>query len=68
MADTHPMRTWRKENGKTLADMAELVGVVPSYLSDIERFLKQPSLDLAAKLQDETGIPATRFLKSRAAQ
>jgi transcriptional regulator with XRE-family HTH domain len=68
MADPHPLRAWRKTNGKTLADISQKVGVVPSYLSDIERFLKQPSLPLAAKLEAETGIPARDFVNREAAQ
>jgi transcriptional regulator with XRE-family HTH domain len=39
---------------------------MPSYLSDIERGHKQPSLPLAAKLEAETGIPAREFVREAA--
>jgi transcriptional regulator with XRE-family HTH domain len=65
----HPLRAWRKENGKTLTALAgdERVGVTPSHLSQIETGIKEPSLDLAARLHRVTGIDMTKFLKAREA-
>lgn len=63
----HPLRQWRRDNRKTLADVGEAVGVVPSYISDLEtKNTKVPSLTLAAKLSDLTGIPIDKFAKPRA--
>ena len=66
MERVHPLRKWRLRNGGhvTLAEVGESVGVVPSYISDIERFEKQPSLTIAAKLRKLTGIPENKFLKA----
>jgi transcriptional regulator with XRE-family HTH domain len=58
IATNHPVRRWRKDNGKTLSALAGKVGVTPSHLSEIERGLNHPSLDLTAKLKAETGLPA----------
>jgi len=51
----HPLRAWRLERRKTLAGLAARVGVTPSHLSEIERGLNQPSMNLAAKLSRATG-------------
>lgn len=59
----HPLRKWRNDNGKTLANVAEGVAVTPSHLSEIERGLNNPSLALAARLSRETGIPIEEFDK-----
>lgn len=63
MSDIHPLRAWRKKNGKTLAEIGKIVGVYPSYISDIERGNKEPSLALAAKLSDVADIPINSFVK-----
>lgn len=64
----HPLRSWRRDNGKTLAEVGEAVGVVPSYISDLEtKDTKVPSLTLAAKLSEYTGIPIDKFAKPREA-
>lgn len=62
MTQDHALRRWREEKGVTLAVLALEVGVTPSHISEIERGLNTPSLDLAAKLsdatKDESGAPA----------
>lgn len=63
---THPLRTWRKANGKTLSELAPDVGVTVSHLSEIENWNNEPSLDLAARLHRETGIDMGQFVKPRA--
>lgn len=63
----HPMRQWRKDAGKTLADVASAVGVTPSHLSEIERYENEPSLSLAAKLSEMSKIPLDGFVKKREA-
>ena len=61
----HPLRTWRREHRKTLADVGGAVGVVPSYISAIEtKPSKRPSLTLAAKLSEHTGIPIEKFARA----
>lgn len=63
MEAAHPLRAWRKANSKTLADVGSRVSVRPSYLSDIERNKKQPSLTLAAKLSQMTELPIEAFVR-----
>jgi len=59
----HPLRRWRKEHKKTLADLAGTVRVTSSHLSEIENWKNEPSLDLASRLQRETGIEMSAFVK-----
>ncbi len=58
----HPQRQWRKANKVTLTELANIMGVVPSHLSVIERWEGYPSLPLAAKLSEHTGIPLTDYV------
>lgn len=66
MDQVHALRQWRKDTQKTLAELAGVVGVTPSHLSEIERGLNEPSLALAAKLSRETGIPIDSFVREAA--
>lgn len=63
MERVHPLRKWRKDARQTLADVAKDVAVTPSHISEIERFLNDPSLALAARLSKRTGIPIDKFVK-----
>ncbi len=58
----HPLRRWRAANDVTLAALAKKTGVTASHLSELERGLDRPSLDVAQKLSaatvDATGSPA----------
>jgi transcriptional regulator with XRE-family HTH domain len=60
----HPLRAWRRLNGaKTLQEVADLVGVTQSHLSEIENWKNEPSLDLAARLHAHTGIDMKEFVR-----
>jgi len=68
MERVHPLRAWRKSEHKTQAEVAGVAGVVTSYISQLERFEhRQPSLTVAAKLSEMTGIPIDKFVKPREA-
>lgn len=62
MTTIHPLRRWRIKAGKTLSDVGTAVGTEPSYISDIERFIKQPSLTVAAKLSKLSKVPIAKFV------
>lgn len=63
---THPLYRWRKLKGdKTLQEVADLVGVTQSHLSEIENWKNEPSLDLAARLHTLTGIDMKDFVKAQ---
>lgn len=53
---------WRKAAGReaTQAKFAERLGISRSYLSEIETGAKKPALDLAFRIERETGgaVPA----------
>ena len=69
MVEEHELRRWRAENKVTLAALAGTASVTASHLSEIERGLNTPSLELTARLSRITGIPMDRFVKqSEAAQ
>ena len=55
MENTHPLRLWRDRNDVTLAALATDVEVTPSHLSEIERGLNRPSIELAARLVRASG-------------
>ncbi len=59
----HPMREWRRLNGKTLQDVANDVGCTQPHLSEIENWKNEPSLDLTARLSSLTGIDMKAFVK-----
>ena len=53
---THPIREWRKKNGKTLEELAELAGLDLTVLSRIETS-GQCSAAAAVRLNRSTGVP-----------
>lgn len=71
---THPLEQWlseKKRAGERVRkrDLAQAVGCSPSRISQIINDEKsEPSLTLAAKLSEQTGIPISEFVKSGAAQ
>jgi len=56
------LRQVRFESGSTQAQIAEAVGVTPSYLSSLERQHRPPSPDLLEKLAEVYGVPLERLL------
>lgn len=70
MEQPHPLRTWRKNQPKPLTQgqLAGLIGVVPSQVSQIENRLKGCSLDVALKIRDLAGdaVPLESLLPEAA--
>lgn len=52
----HPLKRWRFEYGLTLERAAKRLKVSSAHLSEIERRRKMPSLTLAARIRDRTGL------------
>lgn len=52
------------ETKLTDAALARKVGVSRPYITRIRQGERQPSLGIAAKLADATGLPATTFVKA----
>ena len=65
MARVHPLEHFRGEQEPPLsrAALAKLVGVSRSYMTRLENGERNPSLTLAAKLSETTGIPIDSFVK-----
>lgn len=67
----HPIENWLREQkrlGKrvTRVALAEKVSCKPSWLTGIIKHNKTPSLKLAKRLSDETGIPLEKFVSENA--
>lgn len=63
MHDTkHPLRLWRREQDKTLHDLAKRAKMSKAYLSEIECGVTEPSLTTIRKLSRITGIPSGEFV------
>lgn len=56
------LRRLRKQKGLTLADLGAQTGYTPSYLSQLERGLKRPSLDALRRIADALGAPVISLL------
>lgn len=61
--EVHALRRWRKENGISLAKLAEKVESTKSWLSRIEGG-EQASAELISKLKAETGLSADHFIRA----
>lgn len=61
----HPLRAWRFEQTprRTLTALAEELGVTASHLSEIENWNNEPSLTLASRLHNITGIDMKEFAR-----
>lgn len=57
-----PLKSYRKENRLTLADVAERVGITESHLSRVER-AGTNMLPLAMRLAEVTGLPVQSFVR-----
>lgn len=58
------LRMLRKERGLTLDEVSAAVGVTTSYLSQIERGLKNPSLEILRSLSRYLGVSTAQLLES----
>lgn len=56
------LRTLRKEKGLTLAELGAKAGFTPSFLSQLERGLKQPSLDAMRRIANCLGVSILSLL------
>jgi len=65
----HPLDRWRKDQDKTLVDIAKAAGCAVSHLSQIESGKTNPSLKLIAKLKSISGgaLKAEDFMPAESA-
>lgn len=65
---THPLRSYRKTTGLTLAALGARAGVSKGFLCKIEKGRQLPSLALAARLSDATAgvVTLSDFLSAQA--
>ena len=58
------LRKLREEKGLTLRDVSSAINVTTSYISQIERGLKEPSLEVLRALSDYLGVSTSLLLES----
>ncbi len=58
------LRTRRKEGGLTIAEIADMVGCSPRYISEVERGKAGASLRLLLTLMNELGLQFSLHIKS----
>lgn len=52
-----------QRTNRDIANVADALGVTTSHVSYLARGLRTPSLELAIKIADLTGIPVTAWAK-----
>jgi putative transcriptional regulator len=57
----HPLKEWRKREGLRQEDAAARLGISKPTVSRLEKGRRMPSLTLAVKLSERTGIPVKLF-------
>ncbi|MGF7185099.1 transcriptional regulator with XRE-family HTH domain [Desulfitispora alkaliphila] len=58
------IRLLREQRGYTLSRFAKIVNISISYLSEIEREAKQPSLKTVSKIAEALNIPKNQLIKT----
>lgn len=58
------LQTWMERARESDASLAEKTGVSRVQISRVRRRICAPSLSLAARLEEITGIPAASFARS----
>jgi transcriptional regulator with XRE-family HTH domain len=60
----HPLKAWRSDNQLSQREAAGRLGIGKPTISRIESWKRTPSLALAAKLSEKTGIPIDKFVRA----
>lgn len=60
------LRTERRRQGRTLADVAAAAGISMQHLSDVERGRKDPSSEMLAAITGSLGLPLVVLLRRSA--
>jgi plasmid maintenance system antidote protein VapI len=60
----HPLKVWRRTQSPkvTLVALAQQVGVTASHLSEVANYKNVPSIDLADRLSNATGLEMKSFV------
>lgn len=63
MSPRDQLKAWRTENECSVADLADVLGCSRQmvYALESDSFGKVPGLDLAARIEDVTNIPAVEW-------
>ena len=61
------VRRYRKLRGMTQEELAHEVGMERSYISDLERGTRNPSVRAVGRLAEALGVPAAALLQSEIA-
>jgi transcriptional regulator with XRE-family HTH domain len=55
------LRQIRRQKDITQEQLAEAIGVSPTFMSNLERGINGPSFDILQKLTEVLGVPAKEF-------
>jgi transcriptional regulator with XRE-family HTH domain len=58
------LRDWMTRTGRTYGSVADALGVTDAHVSYLARGRRIPSLELAIKIANLTGIPVTAWARS----
>lgn len=67
MEAEHPLRIYRREAGLTLGDVAAKADTTKETVSRIENWVRSPSLALARRLSEATGLSLEEVAKAKEA-
>ncbi len=67
MEGSHPLKVWREANSLNQEEAAAILGTTKPTISRLETGARTPSLTLAAKLSEHTGISIDSFVRRTAA-
>jgi transcriptional regulator with XRE-family HTH domain len=64
LQQTHPLRQWRDQGGKSQADIAEACRITQAMVSLIELGLRVPQGEALDRLIAYTGLPTDAFVRT----
>ena len=64
LQQTHPLRQWREQVGKSQIDVAEACGITQAMVSLIELGLRVPQGEALDRLLTYTGLPTDAFVRT----
>lgn len=59
------LRTWREQNGVTQAVLADRLGISEKHMSGVETGSRSVSLNVAIRIERETGVPVEAWEEPR---
>jgi DNA-binding XRE family transcriptional regulator len=58
----HPLRQWRDQRSLSQEQLAEMTGISQGMISHIERYFRNPRIDILKVLLEHTGLPTDALI------